>query len=197
MTKKDKRHPLKPSAEKIATVLLSGGIDSAACTHLLASQGFSVSGLFIDYGQAARRLEEASAEKIADYYKLDLTKCRLTSNVNFKSGEIIGRNAFLIFSALMFSDITKGIIALGIHAGTRYYDCSPEFYEIANSIVENYTSNEVKLFAPFLSWTKGDILSYCKRNKMPFDLTYSCENGSNPPCGVCDSCKDRAHIYAK
>ena len=38
---------------KHATVLMSGGIDSAACAAFLAAQGIKVSALFVDHGQAA------------------------------------------------------------------------------------------------------------------------------------------------
>ena len=44
-----------------ATVLMSGGIDSAACAHLLAWQGNAinaVNAVFINYGQAAAAAEE-------------------------------------------------------------------------------------------------------------------------------------------
>jgi len=182
---------MRSKKSKISTILLSGGIDSAACTHFLLSQAFNVSGIFVDYGQRAKRYEEKSAKKICNFYKIGLNICNVSSGNVFEAGEIIGRNAFLIFLALMFSKQTQGIIAIGIHSGIPYYDCSNEFFKKANTIVKNYSSGRISLLAPFLDWTKSDIIHYCKNSKVPIDLTYSCESGSLPACGKCNSCKDR------
>jgi 7-cyano-7-deazaguanine synthase in queuosine biosynthesis len=38
-----------------AIVLLSGGIDSAACVHLLKAQGMPVEGIFFDYDKSRHR----------------------------------------------------------------------------------------------------------------------------------------------
>lgn len=48
-----------------ATVLLSGGIDSAAVLALLKSQGMQVRCLFVDYGQPAAEQELAASSSIA------------------------------------------------------------------------------------------------------------------------------------
>ena len=44
-----------------ATVLMSGGINSAACAHFLRRQGFVVDAIFLDYGQLAATLKAAMA----------------------------------------------------------------------------------------------------------------------------------------
>ena len=54
-------------------VLLSGGIDSAACLDFYRRQHFDVSGFHVKYGQAAAHREEAAARAIADHYQIPLT----------------------------------------------------------------------------------------------------------------------------
>ena len=44
-------------------ILLSGGIDSAACLHYYLKEKFSVRALFVNYGQAAGEREYESAKK--------------------------------------------------------------------------------------------------------------------------------------
>jgi len=61
-----------------AIVLLSGGIDSAACVAFYKQLGHDVSGLFIDYGQPVREQEERSAAAIAAHYKIPFTIVRCT-----------------------------------------------------------------------------------------------------------------------
>jgi 7-cyano-7-deazaguanine synthase len=47
-----------------------------------------------------------------------------------------------------------------------------------------------------LDFSKRDIWKYCKIEKVPIHLTYSCELGKKQPCGNCDTCKDLEKIYA-
>ena len=181
----------KGRQKQAATVLISGGIDSAACVQYYLDMGFEVKGLFIDYGQRARNNEQRSATKVAAYYHVKLDQVSFSCKENYGPGEIRGRNAFLILAVLLYYPRLKGIISLGIHSGTPYYDCSSQFIKDITPIIDAYTDGEVKIDAPFLTWEKPAVYSYCKEKNIPIHLTYSCEAGTNPPCGECSSCKDR------
>jgi 7-cyano-7-deazaguanine synthase len=109
----------------------------------------------------------------------------------------MGRNGLFILAALMDMPAPVGIISLGIHAGTPYYDCSPEFMSKMQAIVDGYTRGRVSLAAPFLSWSKWDIYQYSRGNGLPIKLTYSCELGRIQPCGTCRSCADLEVLYAR
>jgi len=172
-------------------VLLSGGIDSTACIHFLLKQDLNVSALYVEHGQAARAYEARSAREICKYFNIKLQECAVRTNTNFVEGELRGRNAFLIFSALLFSPCTNGLLAIGIHSGTKYYDCSPGFLDRVRGVVTEYTSGQFDVIAPFLTWTKHEIISYCVSERIPIGLTYSCERGTHEPCGECTSCRDR------
>jgi 7-cyano-7-deazaguanine synthase len=65
-----------------------------------------------------------------------------------------------------------------------------------NKLLAGYTQGNVVLEAPFINWNKKMIYHYCKENNVPTDLTYSCENGTIPPCGKCNSCLDRRYLHA-
>jgi 7-cyano-7-deazaguanine synthase len=174
-----------------ATVLLSGGLDSAACAHFLQGQGLSVSAVFVNYGQAAAVLEWRAAVAMAERLDLPLRTLSVTGGDQFGSGELAGRNAFLVFAALFLGRATPGLLAAGIHAGTPYYDCSEDFVELIGRLVADSTDGRVSFLAPFVSWTKQDVYNYFVAASLPTKLTYSCEAGTDPPCGVCLSCGDR------
>jgi len=182
--------------QKTVLVLLSGGIDSTACLNYYLKEKFDVIAVFIDYGQKAKTNELKSAKKIAEYYKVRLEEITLQTKKIFSIGEIIGRNAFLIISAIMYAPEFKGLISLGIHSGTIYYDCSESFVKSMNEILIGYTNGQVELDTPLLKWDKYMIYQYCKDNKIPIHLTYSCENGGEPTCGSCLSCLDRRILDA-
>ncbi len=174
-----------------ASVLLSGGIDSTACAHLLQKHGYAVGGVFLDYGQGAARAERRAVQAISTLLGIPLRVYEVRGHVSFAAGELVGRNAFLIFSALFLSPQKRGLLGLGIHYGTPYYDCSPAFVESMRKIVANHTDGALQLTAPFMWWTKSDVFAYFTAEGLPLDLTYSCEASSEAPCGACASCRDR------
>jgi len=173
------------------TVLLSGGPDSAACASLLLDRKHSVQALFLDYGQAGRVHEARSALLVSRHLQIALATATLSAGGAFGQGEIQGRNAFLVFSALMLSDRLPRLIALGIHADSPYYDCTPRFLGQIDQLVAECSSGKIRVVAPLSTWTKAEILTYCSTSGIPLAETYSCENGAVPPCGTCLSCRDR------
>lgn len=177
-------------------VLVSGGVDSAACVDFYERQRLAVSGLHVTYGQPAARHEAAAATAIAHYYGIPLTLIRLVGARPKSDGELLGRNALLLFTALMELDARSAILALGVHSGTPYYDCSSSFLATVQSIVDGQSDGRIRVVAPFLEWTKKEIWDYCLEHRVPIDLTYSCERGLDHPCGVCLSCRDLEALRA-
>lgn len=177
--------------EKSCLVLFSGGMDSTACICYYLINGFHVKGVFIDYGQVARKKEFSSAKIIASHYGIELGHYVFSASQMFSQGEIKGRNAFLVLATLLAYPKFHGIVSLGIHSSAPYYDCSESFVKEINKILDGYTGGQIKLDAPFLKWDKKMIYIYCKDNNVPIHLTYSCENGGDEPCGICRSCLDR------
>ena len=176
-------------------VLLSGGIDSAACLHFYLKQRRTVNALYIDYGQLSASYELKAAEQISQYYGTNLKVLKLEGVLTSKKDYICGRNLFLLGVALMEMP-NANIIALGIHAGTSYSDCDVLFIEKMQSVFDIYAKGTVQLGVPFLGWSKNEVWQYCKQQKVPLDLTYSCEYGKKQPCGKCLSCKDLEALNA-
>lgn len=176
------------------TVLFSGGIDSSSCVHLLKTQGFEVRGIFVNFGQASAAREAAAVDVLQDILGIEVDRISASARGEFVTGELIGRNSFLIFSALLLGRCYDGLLALGIHAGTPYFDCSPAFVERIDPLVRDSTDGRLGVIAPFLGWQKDDVYSYFLSSGLPLSSTYSCEAGTIPPCGSCASCKDRIRI---
>lgn len=181
-------------SRKKATVLMSGGIDSASCAYLLKHQGFAVHGIFIDYGQAACQQERLAVDRLQLILDIDVLHLKASSPDIFGPGELVGRNAFLISSAMFLGGVKRGVLAIGVHAGTPYYDCSAGFIERMKQIAEEHTDGRLTVSAPFLSWDKAQIYRYFGETGLPIEATYSCESGTLPPCGACASCHDRRKL---
>jgi 7-cyano-7-deazaguanine synthase len=177
-------------------VLLSGGIDSTACLDFYSELGRPLCALFVDYGQPAANQEIRAATNVAHHYHIPLQTLKLNGSKPKNAGLITGRNSFLICSALMERPPTVSIIAIGIHKGTHYRDCSETFLSKMQSAIQMLEPPKIHISAPFLTWSKGDIYAYCLSKDVPINLTYSCEKGGPEPCGNCLSCKDRQMLYA-
>jgi 7-cyano-7-deazaguanine synthase len=188
--------PLRSSADTRPTtlVLLSGGLDSAACAHWLKHQSHDLACLFVNYGQPAHRHEGTAAQAVACHLNLPLSTVSCSGFRIPPEGEIMGRNLFLLSAALMHLQRPTGLIATGIHAHTPYYDCSVAFVGDAQRLLDGYTGGRLRLVTPFLTWSKADIWRYCITSGMPVNATYSCERGTAPPCGQCRSCLDRERL---
>jgi 7-cyano-7-deazaguanine synthase len=176
-------------------ILLSGGMDSTACLVFYRNLLKSVAALFIDYGQSAANNERESAITICEYYKTPLRIINVSGLGPWATGYINGRNAFLLHSALMASHFTKGIIAIGVHSSTSYRDCSEYFIQQMQSSFDIYTEGRVRISAPFINWTKAEIVEYCRMNEVPLRFTYSCELGGAEPCHQCASCIDMEVLF--
>jgi len=177
-----------------AMVLASGGIDSAACLFYYKELGHDVEAIFIDYGHPANLVEHEYLESLCKHFSIPCCIIKV-SNIDVGSQwEIRGRNAFFILTALMAKSNFSGLLSLGIHSGSSYYDCSQQFITLMSTLVSDYTQGTVQLDLPLMDMDKVSIVQYCRARKVPLELTYSCQVGSIPPCGKCPSCKDRLAV---
>ena len=176
----------------MALVLLSGGLDSLVCTHLLREQGWGITALFVDYGQKAQAAEMTAVRNLAEQQKLELETAKIVTGRVFDQGLILGRNSALISLALLSAEPRHTGIAIGIHSGTDYYDCSAKYFQRMSTLVVESSSGKMELLAPLLNWSKAQIAEYAIEKRLPIKKSYSCENGTLPPCGDCMSCKDRS-----
>ena len=203
-----------------AVSLLSGGLDSSTVLSYAISKGYEVIALSFDYGQRHRK-ELESAKKIADYYrvkhkimKIDLRAIggsALTDDIEVPEVTLrdIGkeipvtyvpaRNTILLSLGLGLAEVTDSSkIFIGANAldYSGYPDCRPEYFEAINRTFDLATKKtveggKIEVEAPLLRFSKADIVRLAHSLKTPLELTWSCYNGKERACGVCDSCKLR------
>jgi 7-cyano-7-deazaguanine synthase len=203
-----------------AVSLLSGGLDSSTVLSYAISKGYEVIALSFDYGQRHRK-ELESAKKIADYYrvkhkimKIDLRAIggsALTDDIEVPEVTLrdIGkeipvtyvpaRNTILLSLGLGLAEVTDSSkIFIGANAldYSGYPDCRPEYFESINRTFDLATKKtveggKIEVEAPLLRFSKADIVKLAISLKTPLELTWSCYNGKERACGVCDSCKLR------
>jgi 7-cyano-7-deazaguanine synthase len=78
-----------------------------------------------------------------------------------------------------------------------YPDCRPEYLAAFQAMADlaqkrAVEGRPVRIEAPLIEMTKADIIRRGVQLGVPFELSWSCYEGSDHPCGECDSCVLRA-----
>ena len=113
------------------------------------------------------------------------------------------RNGLMISMAASFADgLFNGEeteIFVGVHqddaAVNAYPDCSEKFISAIGEAVEIGTYGKIKVVAPFVGKTKADVVKMGLNLKVPYELTWSCYEHGEIPCGKCATCIDRAKAF--
>lgn len=110
------------------------------------------------------------------------------------------RNGLFLASAASIA-LSKGcsVIYYGAHsddaAGNAYPDCSDEFNRAMGKAVYTGSGNQLKIEAPFVNCTKADVVKKGLELGVPYELTWSCYQGGDKPCGKCGTCIDREKAF--
>ncbi len=80
-------------------------------------------------------------------------------------------------------------------AGNAYPDCSEVFNNAMNTAIYEGSGRQLRIKAPFVGMTKADVVKMGMELKVPYELTWSCYEGGNKPCGKCGTCIDRANAF--
>ncbi|MBR2736406.1 MAG: 7-cyano-7-deazaguanine synthase QueC [Firmicutes bacterium] len=110
------------------------------------------------------------------------------------------RNGLFLSSAASIA-LSRGcdVIYYGIHsddaAGSAYPDCSPAFNRAMGEAILQGTGGQLRIEAPFVNMTKAGIVKLGLDLKVPYELTWSCYEGGESPCGRCATCIDRAAAF--
>ena len=205
----------------IAVVLLSGGLDSATCAAQAIQDGYRVTALSFDYGQrhdrelqAAKEIAQALKIQGHEVVSINLaqwggssltddsldvpTEGMISENV-IPSTYVPGRNTVFIAIALSLAEAQDAeAIYLGINAVdySGYPDCRPEYLAAFQNLAvlsskAGLEGRAPDLVAPLVMDSKADIVRRALRLGVPIEKTWSCYEGGQDPCGLCDACRIR------
>lgn len=110
------------------------------------------------------------------------------------------RNGLFLSSAASIA-LSKDcdVIYYGAHsddaAGNAYPDCSDAFNKAMGDAIYIGSGNQLRIEAPFVNMTKAEVVKTGLALKVPYELTWSCYEGKERPCGVCGTCLDRAKAF--
>jgi len=205
---------------KKAIILLSGGLDSVTVLAMVKQQGYTIYALSFDYGQK-HNAELESARRIAQDYQLiehkiiklglgsiggsALTDDALAVPVTPQEGipvtYVPARNTVFLSFALGWAEVLDAHdIFIGVNAVdySGYPDCRPQFIEAFQTLANVATKagvegHEIKIHAPLIHMSKGEIIEQGTRLQVNYAQTVSCYAASPDglACGECDACRLR------
>lgn len=136
----------------------------------------------IKHESYAEQLAEMGGEGTVDTY------------VPFRNG------LFLSTAAAYALSVGAEVIFYGAHAddaaGRAYPDCTPEFESAMNEAIYEGSGRVLRMEAPLLNMNKAQVVKMGLELGAPYELTWSCYEGHDTPCGECGTCIDRAAAFA-
>ena len=210
---------------KRAVVLLSGGLDSTTAAWLARASDFELCALSFDYGQRHKKELEAAARVARDIGALqhqivrinlsDWAASSLTGNgeiptepseERIPSTWVPARNHIFLAVASGYAEVVgASAIYIGVSQVdySGYPDCRGEFLDAfqraadlaSKRFVEEGVS--IPVLAPFLHLPKSGVVRLGLALGVDYAQTWSCYQGGDVPCQVCDSCRLRAAAFAQ
>lgn len=210
---------------KKAIVLLSGGLDSSVALHLAIDEGYSPIALSFDYGQrhkrelqSARKIVEQAGVKQHVVVPLNFSSwggSSLTDMSRTIERGDVDRNdipdtyvparnmVFLSVAASLAEALGAYDIFIGVSQVdySGYVDCRKEFIDAMENAINLGTvcsverGKRIKIHTPFISMTKAEEILLGQKLGVDFSISWSCYEGGEKPCGICDSCLLRAKAF--
>lgn len=91
------------------------------------------------------------------------------------------------------------VVVYGAHsddaAGNAYPDCTVEFADVADKLIQIGSRDKVSLERPLINLNKAGVVKMGLQLKTPFELTTSCYHGGSKACQVCGTCRDRIAAF--
>lgn len=135
----------------------------------------------IQHKSYAEQLKEIGGEGTVDTY------------VPFRNGILLSVAAAFAYS------IGAKYVYYGAHAddaaGRAYPDCTPEFVTAIDAAIYEGTGHCVNVIAPLLMMNKSEVVATGLKIGAPYELTWSCYEGGEKPCGKCGTCIDRMKAF--
>jgi 7-cyano-7-deazaguanine synthase len=82
-----------------------------------------------------------------------------------------------------------GAAEVDTHSG--HWDCSLDFLKNINQTIALNREHQIEIVAPYITFSKADIIKDGIENGVDFKNTHTCYKGGEISCGTCSSCSSR------
>jgi len=206
-----------------SVVIVSGGMDSVTLLHTMIKQEKRDPAVMtFQYGQKhSKEIECAKAQvallgcKAHMIVDLRATQAIFGSSALVNESvsipdmqDVVGNNQpatyvpnrnmlFLAYAVAYAESLKVDRVYYGAQAHDLYgyWDTTPEFLERLNSVYALNRRDPVKIEAPFVQYSKADVLRTGLALDVDYAQTWSCYAGQERACGQCPTCAERLKAF--
>ena len=206
-----------------SVVIVSGGMDSVTLLHhMMKHEKRNPAVMTFQYGQKhSREIECAKAQVallgIKAHMVVDLratqaifgTSALVNDDVLIPDmEEVVGdnqpatyvpnRNMLFLAYAVAYAEslkVDRVFYGAQAHDLYGYWDTTPEFLERLNGVYALNRKDPVRIEAPFVRYSKADVLRAGLALGVDYAQTWSCYAGQDVACGRCPTCAERLKAF--
>jgi 7-cyano-7-deazaguanine synthase len=207
-----------------AVIIVSGGMDSVTLLHyLIKSKQITPAVLTFVYNQKHDKEVVCAKDNVSilncnNHFVLDISFLKsifdnsslISSHIDIPTiNEVIGdpqpstyvpnRNMiFLSLAAAYAENIGVKHIYYGAqkHDAYGYWDTTPHFLTQLNNVYVQNRKTPIQIKAPFINYSKTEILKLGISLGVDYAKTWSCYKGENDACGICPTCSERLNAFS-
>ena len=208
-----------------SVAIVSGGLDSVTLLHyLVKSEQRNPAVISFAYGQKhskelAYAREQAGVLGCKEHLVLDLQPLRALFASSALVSEAIAvpgiadvagdpqpstyvPNRNMIFLALAAAYAEANGISEVFYGAQRhdmygYWDTTPQFLERLNNVYGLNRKTPIRIEAPFVDYSKADIVRLGTQLDVDYGKTWSCYVGQEVACGRCPTCAERLEAFTE
>jgi 7-cyano-7-deazaguanine synthase len=113
------------------------------------------------------------------------------------------RNTIFLSFALAYAEaLSAQRVYVGVNAldYSGYPDCRPDYINAMQQVFKLGTKqgregNPIEIMTPLIDLKKTEIIQLGNQLHVPWEKTWSCYQGGETACGVCDSCQLRLNAF--
>jgi 7-cyano-7-deazaguanine synthase len=206
-------------------VIVSGGMDSVTLLHYLVKVAKRRPAVIsFSYGQkhikeVALAQENARILGCAEHLVCDLSTMRdlfrtsalVASDLNVPTIDTVqgdsqpityvpNRNMIFLALAAAYAEshgAREVFYGAQRHDLYGYWDTTPDFLDRLNAVHALNRKMPIRIEAPFVNFSKADILRQGLEIDVDYAKTWSCYEGQSLACGICPTCAERLAAFAE
>jgi 7-cyano-7-deazaguanine synthase len=206
-----------------SVAIVSGGMDSVTMLHYLAKRvKHRPAVLTFRYGQKHDKeilyaREQASLLNCSDFQLVDLgplqplfsSSALIDEEISVPTIEEVqgdpqpptyvpNRNMVFLSIAAAYAEtlgVSEVYYGAQHHDMYGYWDTTPDFLDRLNQVFNLNRKTPVRIKAPFVDFTKTDVLRTGLELEVDYGMTWSCYEGREEACGRCPTCAERLQAF--
>ncbi len=206
-----------------SVAIVSGGMDSVTLLHhLIKVEKRKPAVITFIYGQKHdKEVEFAKVHtallgcdthlilNLASLHPLFTSSSLVSSEIKIPSIDMVqgnpqpstyvpNRNMIFLALAAAYAeshDVTEVFYGAQKHDMYGYWDTTPQFLQQLNQVYLLNRKTPIEIKAPFVTYSKKDILRAGLDMDVDYSQTWSCYEGHEQACGLCPTCAERLGAF--